>query len=124
MGVAIVGIGVVCPAGNDVKSFWQGVQNGCSFAERLDLDVPGLPLIGHRVHGDDWLGPFSHPERRRLDRFTLLGLSAMTQAIDQARVAFDAVPPTGRAVTAGVGFGGIETLTHQHLVLGSLPPSW
>jgi 3-oxoacyl-[acyl-carrier-protein] synthase II len=117
--VAILGAGVVSPAGNDLESFWRGVCQGRSFAENLDIHVNGLPLIGHRVRGDDWLAPFTHSELRRIDRFTLLGLSAMAQAVQQASSSIDRVEPCRRALVAGVGFGGIATLTSQHLVLES-----
>jgi 3-oxoacyl-[acyl-carrier-protein] synthase II len=115
--VCVLGLGVVAPAGSNCEQFWDGLMAGRSFASGLSLDVPGLPLIGHVVADGDWLERCSHSERRRLDRVALLGLAAAREALDDAKVIGDTVEPERFAMVAGIGFGGITTLTGQHDVL-------
>ena len=115
--VAILGMGVVSPAGTGVRALWNGLCSGRSFARRLPVEVAGLPLIGHVVPDGEWAACVSTSEARRLDRFTLLGMAAATEAVSAARSLWDGVAPARRAVVTGVGFGGITTLTHQHDVL-------
>jgi 3-oxoacyl-[acyl-carrier-protein] synthase II len=115
---AILGAGVVAPSGSGVDAFWDGMCAGRSFASRLDLTVDGLPLIGHPITDDGWRSRFKGTERRRLDPFALWGLTAMEDALEGAAgEAWQSSPPERRAITCGVGFGGIGTLTSQKDVL-------
>ena len=115
--VHIVAAGVVSPAGTTVESFWAGLCAARSWASSIDAQVAGLDLIGHVVPDDGWSDVFTHSERRRLDRFALLGMAAMQQAVTAVEAAWREVAPERRSISAGVGLLGIGTLTAQHAIL-------
>jgi len=115
--VAVTGLGVKSPAGNDVASFWETVLAGRSMAANIDrFDTSDLPVrFACEVKGFDaveYLGP---KEVRRVDRNAQLGFAA---GIDAFRDAGDTgADPARCAVVAGVGIGGLATLEDQEKVL-------
>jgi 3-oxoacyl-[acyl-carrier-protein] synthase II len=115
--VAVTGLGVKSPAGNDVASFWETVLAGRSMAANIEtFDTSDLPVrFACEVKGFDgaeYLGP---KEVRRVDRNAQLGFAA---GIDAIRDAGDpGADPARCAVVAGVGIGGLATLEDQEKVL-------
>jgi len=115
--VAVTGLGVKSPAGNDVASFWETVLAGRSMAANIErFDTTGLPVrFACEVKDFDpveYLGP---KEVRRVDRNAQLGFAA---GIDAFRDAGDTgADPARSAVVAGVGIGGLATLEDQEKVL-------
>jgi len=115
--VAVTGLGVKSPAGNDVASFWETVLAGRSMAANIErFDTSDLPVrFACEVKGFDgaeYLGP---KEVRRVDRNAQLGFAA---GIDAFRDAGDTgADPARCAVVAGVGIGGLATLEEQEKVL-------
>ena len=115
--VAVTGLGVKSPAGNDVASFWETVLAGRSMAANIDrFDTSDLPVrFACEVKDFDaveYLGP---KEVRRVDRNAQLGFAA---GIDAFRDAGDTgADPARCAVVAGVGIGGLATLEDQEKVL-------
>jgi 3-oxoacyl-[acyl-carrier-protein] synthase II len=115
--VAVTGLGVKSPAGNDVASFWETVLAGRSMAANIErFDTSDLPVrFACEVKGFDaveYLGP---KEVRRVDRNAQLGFAA---GIDAFRDAGDTgADPARCAVVAGVGIGGLATLEDQEKVL-------
>jgi len=111
--VAVTGIGVKTPAGNDLETFWTTLLAGRSRAARIArYDPSDLPVqFGCEVIDFDpvpYLGP---KESRRIDRAVQLGVAA---AIDALADAGDAgVDPARCAVIAGSGVGGLITLEEQ-----------
>ena len=115
--VAVTGLGVKSPAGNDVASFWETVLAGRSMAANIErFDTTDLPVrFACEVKDFDpveYLGP---KEVRRVDRNAQLGFAA---GIDAFRDAGDTgADPARCAVVAGVGIGGLTTLEDQEKVL-------
>jgi len=115
--VAVTGLGVKTPAGNDVPTFWETLLSGRSMAANItSFDTTDLPVrFACQVKdfdGAEYLGP---KEVRRVDRNAQLGFGA---AIDAVRDAGDTgVDPARCAVVAGVGIGGLATLEEQEKVL-------
>src|SRR5439155_23637913 len=115
--VAVTGLGVKTPAGNDVASFWETVLAGRSMAANIEtFDTSDLPVrFACQVKGFDpveYLGP---KEVRRVDRNAQLGFAA---AMDAIRDAGDpGADPARCAVVAGIGIGGLATLEDQEKVL-------
>jgi 3-oxoacyl-[acyl-carrier-protein] synthase II len=111
--VAVTGVGVKTPAGNDVATFWDTLAAGRSAAAPLaGIDASNLPVrFGCEVRGFDpteYMGP---KEARRLDRNTQFGLAA---ALDARRDAGDLhVDPARCGVVIGTGIGGLLTLEDQ-----------
>src|SRR5438270_467720 len=115
--VAVTGLGVKTPAGNDVASFWETLLAGRSKAAEIrSFDTTDLPVrFACQVKDFDaveYLGP---KEVRRVDRNAQLGFAA---GIDAYRDAGDTgADPARSAVVAGVGIGGLATLEDQEKVL-------
>ncbi len=111
--VAITGIGVKTPAGTDVAAFWSRLSSGVSAGAVLRrYDPSGLSVrIGCEVPDFDTSAYVSTKEARRIDRATLLGFAAATDALaDTGELGAD---PARCAVVAGVGIGGLITLEEQ-----------
>jgi 3-oxoacyl-[acyl-carrier-protein] synthase II len=115
--VAVTGLGVKTPAGNDIASFWETVLAGRSMAANIEtFDTSDLPVrFACQVKGFDpveYLGP---KEVRRVDRNAQLGFAAGMDAIRDA--GDPGADPARCAVVAGVGIGGLGTLEDQEQVL-------
>ena len=111
--VAITGIGVKTPAGNDTDTFWQTIVSGRSAAAPLTIiDASELPVkFGCEVHDFDPTAYLAPKEARRLDRVTQLGFAAAADALaDAGDVNTD---PARCAVVVGTGVGGLQTLEDQ-----------
>lgn len=114
--VAITGMGVKSPAGNDIDTFWSMVLAARPCAAPLtSIDTSRLPVrFGCEVKDFDpvpYLGP---KESRRQDRVAQLGFAA---AADAAKQAGDiGADPARCAVVVGTGIGGLTTLEAQVLL--------
>ncbi|MGQ0824354.1 MAG: beta-ketoacyl-ACP synthase II [Actinomycetota bacterium] len=111
--VAVTGLGVKAPPGNDLATCWRTLVGGKSTAATLTrIDPAPLPVrFGCEVHDFDataYLGP---KEARRVDRVTQLGFAAAADALEDAgEVNAD---PARCAVIVGTGIGGLITLEAQ-----------
>jgi 3-oxoacyl-[acyl-carrier-protein] synthase II len=111
--VAVTGLGVKSPAGNDVATFWATLLTGRSTAARFTLvDPEPLPVtFGCEVRDFEptaYLGP---KEARRLDRVTQLGFAAARDALEDAGDL--GADPARCAVVVGTGIGGLSTFEDQ-----------
>jgi 3-oxoacyl-[acyl-carrier-protein] synthase II len=108
--VAITGIGVVSPLGNDTASFLSALLAGRSgvkrlegrYHERLTCRV-GAPVAF------DAAAHFAAPKARMLDRVSQFALVAAAQAIAEANAPFEGVDLWRAGVFVGTGMGGAET---------------
>jgi 3-oxoacyl-[acyl-carrier-protein] synthase II len=110
--VAVTGLGVKTPAGNDLGAFWDTLATGRSAAAALTGFDPTLPVrFGCQVRDFDpsvYVGP---KEARRLDRVTQLGFAAAADALaDTGEINAD---PARCAVVIGTGIGGLISLEDQ-----------
>ncbi|HEX6311211.1 MAG TPA: beta-ketoacyl-ACP synthase II [Acidimicrobiia bacterium] len=107
--VAITGLGVKTPAGNDVDSFWETIRNGRPTAATIRrFDPSDLAVrFASEVTEFDPAPYFGHKEARRNDRVTQLGFGAAADALSDAGEL--GVDPSRCAVVVGTGVGGIET---------------
>ena len=111
--VAITGLGVKSPAGNDLDAFWSTIVAGRPTAATISrFDPSALPVrFGCEVHDFDpapYLGP---KEARRVDRVTQLGFAAAADALADA--GDPRADPARCAVIVGTGVGGLITLEEQ-----------
>jgi 3-oxoacyl-[acyl-carrier-protein] synthase II len=110
--VAVTGIGVKAPAGNDLESFWSTVRAGKSMArtiEQFDPTDPELPVrFACEVRDFDPVEYFGPKEVRRQDRVTHFGFAAASDAINDAGDL--GADPSRCAVIAATGVGGLTTL--------------
>ncbi len=110
--VAVTGIGVKAPAGNDLESFWATVRAGKSMArtiEQFDPTDPELPVrFACELRDFDPVEYFGPKEVRRQDRVTHFGFAAASDAINDAGEL--GADPSRCAVIAATGVGGLTTL--------------
>ncbi|HEX5094745.1 MAG TPA: beta-ketoacyl-ACP synthase II [Acidimicrobiia bacterium] len=121
--VAITGIGLKTPAGQDVETFWSTLNANRSVAAELQrFDPSELPVrFGCEVLDYDvtqYIGP---KEARRLDRVTHLGLGAAADALADAGELRN--NPARSAVIMGTGIGGLNTLEEQTIVYKDKGPN-
>ena len=108
--VAVTGVGVKTPAGNDVATMWATVRAGRGTAGRITRwDPSELPVqIAGEVLNFDTAPYFGPKEARRQDRVTQLGFAAAVDALaDTGELGAD---PSRCAVIAATGVGGLESM--------------
>lgn len=111
--VAVTGLGVKAPAGNDIDAFWARLCSGVSAGARISRYDPSelIVQIGCEVPEFDLEPYVTAKEARRLDRASILGFAAAADALaDSGELGAD---PARCAVVGGVGIGGLITLEEQ-----------
>ena len=121
--MAVTGIGVKTPAGNDVARFWSTLLAGRPTAARITRWDPSdqpVPFACEVVDFDpgQYLG---HKEARRADRVAQLGFAAACDALEHAGE-LD-VDPGRCGVVAGTGVGGLWTQEQEEHILWEKGPS-
>ncbi len=115
--VAITGLGVMSPAGNDLATFWSRLNSGESCAKRIErFDPSELTVqIGCEVPDFDVSAYVTPKEARRLDRVSILGFAAAADALADANAHGTPIEadPSRCGIIAGVGIGGLITLEEQ-----------
>ena len=113
--VVITGLGVISPVGNDVPTFWNNLKDGvCGIESITDFPTDDLPVkIGGRVKGfDPDLYGIDKPFMRKQDWFTIYGVAAAKQAMDDAGLRSDGddrnIDPFRLGVYVGSGIGGFN----------------
>lgn len=112
--VAITGLGIITPAGNNLKENWKTVLAGKTQAN-FDPILDNCPVnISCRVKGFDSLdAKISKPWF--WDNYAKFAQIATLEALDNAGLDSDSwIDPTRVAVLIGSGAGGTETLEEQH----------
>ncbi|HMJ75037.1 MAG TPA: beta-ketoacyl-ACP synthase II [Iamia sp.] len=116
--IAVTGMGVVSPAGNDLSTTMAGVVTAKATAAPITLfDATNLPVgFACEVADLDVEGRIGAREARRIDRSGHLALIAAADALGDAGLAgavADGLDPGRVAVVAGSGVGGLSTLEEQ-----------
>ncbi|TDL88009.1 beta-ketoacyl-ACP synthase II [Meridianimarinicoccus aquatilis] len=130
--VVVTGLGMVTPLGNGVEPTWQRLLAGESGAGPITrFDASHLATtyaceipIGDGSDGtfnpDDWMEP---KERRKVDDFILYGMSAATQAIEDAGwMPTDQESLERTGVMIGSGIGGLSTIAETSVLLKERGP--
>ncbi len=123
--VAVTGMGVVSPVGNDLDAFWSNLiegRGGIGPITRFDASAYDSQ-IGGEVRDFDPSATIDRKALRHNDRFVHFAWVASQEAFAQA--AFDGNEPDKErfAVIVGSGIGGIATLEKQHQLLLERGPS-
>lgn len=116
--VAITGMGVISPVGNDLQTYWNNLVGGVCGIETLTAfsteDIPAK--VGGTVKGFE-------PERygiekpfvRKQDRFSVYAMAAAVQAMEQSGLrAGENIDPYRLGVYVGSGIGGYETIVNEN----------
>lgn len=114
--VVVTGMGIISPVGNDLQTYWKNLCDGvCGIDFINDFPTDNLPV---RIAGK--IKDFT-PENygmdkafiRKQDKFTLYGVAAAYQAMQQAGLHAEGeeqnIDPFRLGVYVGSGIGGFET---------------
>ncbi|HTX73181.1 MAG TPA: beta-ketoacyl-ACP synthase II [Rectinemataceae bacterium] len=126
--VAVTGLGVVSPIGNDVASFWTALKDGKSGAGPITrFDASRVEAkVAAEVKGFDPSPYMDKKEARKMATFTQFGVAAAVQAWRDAGLGEGFVAPEGGqapalpyapdrvATVMGIGIGGIEVMMESH----------
>jgi 3-oxoacyl-[acyl-carrier-protein] synthase II len=120
--VAITGVGVVSPVGNDAKSTWESAVAGRSgIGEIQAFDTDGFDVkIAGEVKDLDTTGLASPKDVKRLDRNVLFALGAAKEALGDAGV--NGYNPERVGIVVGCCIGGFNELMRQHDILRDRGP--
>ena len=118
--VAVTGLGVVTPLGNDLETFWKNIISGqCGIDKIVSFDAsPYDTKIAGEVKNFDPAPAFPSPkEVRRADRFSQFGVYAAWQALKDSGLDLTKENHDEIGCIVGSGIGGLETTAEQHQVL-------
>ena len=122
--VIVSGLGIVCALGQDKVSFWHALSQAQGGIGTVDLfDVSGYrSRIGGQVRNVDFFSRLSARKCRRLGRCDMLGLWAAHEALKEAKIVEQNLPPERIAVILGAGAGGVFEAERyrRHLYKGEL----
>ena len=108
--VAITGMGVISPLGNDVGTMFARLTAGKSAIRRLDTPrCEGLRSCVGAAADFDGAAHFDGVRQRMLDRVSQMALAAARQAVTDARLDFANEDPERCGVAVGSSLGGAHT---------------
>lgn len=119
--VAVTGLGVISPVGNDVNTFWDSLVEGkCGIELITDFPTEDLPVkIGGRIKDfdPDRYG-IEKPFMRKQDWFAIYGVAAAKQAMDDSGLcALEGedrnIDPYRLGVYVGSGIGGFNVQVRE-----------
>ena len=121
--VAVTGLGVKTPAGNDLESFWGALLAGRGTAAPIErFDASDLPVgFACEVRGFDPVAYLGPKEARQADRAAQLGFAAAADALADAGTVD--VDPSRCGVVAGTGVGGLSTQEEEERVMFERGPT-
>lgn len=118
--VAVTGLGLVTPVGNDVQSSWDNIVAGVSGAALIEsFDTEGFATrFSASVTDFDTGAYLSGKEARKMDTFVHFGIAAGIQAIRDAGLDdADGLDVERVGVSIGSGIGGLPNIEQQHRTL-------
>ncbi|MFN5682498.1 MAG: beta-ketoacyl-ACP synthase II [Bacteroidota bacterium] len=109
--VVVTGLGALTPIGNDVPSFFKGLQAGTSGAgliTRFDTEKFKVKFACEVInfHAEDF---FDRKEARKMDPFTQFAMVAADEAIQHSGLLQQSYNPDRIGVIWGAGIGGLST---------------
>lgn len=114
--VVVTGIGAITPIGNNIKEYWQGLEQGVSGADKITLfDASKFKTdFACEVKGFDPFQFIDKKEARKMDRFTQFAIVVTDQAIADAGLdTFGELDKERVGVIWGVGVGGLDTFQYE-----------
>lgn len=113
--VVVTGLGAVTPLGNNVPDFWQALLAGQSGAAPITkFDASKFKTqFACEVKNFDPLAVIEKAELRKYDLFSQYALVAVHEAVQQAKIDFEALNRNRIGVIWGSGDGGVSTFEEQ-----------
>ena len=116
----MTGMGVISSVGNDVPTFWNSLVNGvCGIDYITEFDTSNLPVhIAGKVRNfEPEKYGMDRPFIRKQDTFTLYGMAAAWQAMNDSGLSADGenanIDPFRLGVYVGSGIGGFEVQVRE-----------
>ena len=114
--VAITGMGVVSPVGNNLTDFWDslvGGRHGFAFIDKFDTTDFDVKICApvKDFTAEKYL---EKKEARRIDRFSQFAAVAALDALEDCGSRLSDLDPYRVGVMIGVGIGGIELTLEEH----------
>lgn len=122
--IAVTGLGLLTPVGNDVASAWDAICNGKSGITpitRFDVSEFSTRFGGslQDFERDKYIAP---KEARRMDEFMHYGIAAGVQALEDSGLEESGFDPERFGVAVGSGIGGITTIEETALQIHESGP--
>ncbi|MDQ2702979.1 MAG: beta-ketoacyl-ACP synthase II [Pseudomonadota bacterium] len=115
--VAVTGLGILSPLGNDLSSSWDGIVHGRSgIGPITHFDASAFPTrISGEVRGFDpaqWISP---KDIKKMDPFVHYGVAAALMAIADSGIAIEGEAAERIGVAIGAGIGGLKGIEETTL---------
>ncbi len=114
--VAVTGMGVISPVGNDVDSFWESLKSGkCGIGKIQRFDPSRIKVsLDAEVKGFEPKKYYeSMADIRKSDLFMQYAMAAAVQAVDDSGILDGSLDPERFGVYVGSGIGGINTTIRE-----------
>ncbi|TXT43276.1 MAG: 3-oxoacyl-acyl-carrier-protein synthase II [Spirochaetes bacterium] len=114
--IAVTGLGIISPVGNDIETFWQSLKEGKSGIGKVTrFDASGMDAkIAAEVKDFDPSLYMDKKEARKMALFTQYAVAASVQAWQDSGVAQGGYDPERIAVCLGNGIGGLEIFQESY----------
>ncbi|MBQ86711.1 MAG: beta-ketoacyl-[acyl-carrier-protein] synthase II [Gammaproteobacteria bacterium] len=122
--IAVTGLGLLTPVGNDVMSSWSAIRAGKSGIKSIEsFDVSEFSTrFGGAVKAFDRDKYLPAKEARRMDEFMHYGIAAGVQALEDSGLQEDGFDAERFGVAVGSGIGGITTIEDTALQIKESGP--
>ena len=113
--VVVTGLGAITPLGNDVLSTWEAMKAGKSGAAPITRFDASLfkTQFACEVKDFDPSQYFDRKTARKYDRYTMLGLVAAKEAIEDSGIDLATMDKNRAGVIISSGVGGLETMEQE-----------
>lgn len=122
--VVVTGMGAITPLGNTVNEFWQNIKSGKSgigSITRFDATDTGVSVAAEVKDFDPTLY-MEKKATKRMDLFSIYGVSAALQAFDDSGLTLESIDPERLGVIASSGIGGMTTIQEQVIKMTNKGP--
>ena len=122
--VAVTGLGLITPLGNDAASNWEALvagRSGIGTISLFDTSAYESPIAGE-VRGFDASAHIDPKLLRRIDRSTVFAIAAAGQALADAGIDMTKEDPRRVGVVVGTGIGSAQLIVEQAAVLAEKGP--
>ena len=122
--VAVTGMGLVTPVGNDVPSSWSAILAGRSGIGLItEFDHSAFKThVAAEVKNFDASLYVDKKDTRRMDRFLHFAAAAAQEAVADAKLDVAYFTPRRVGVVVGSGIGGVHILLEQHDIMNERGP--
>ena len=123
--VAVTGLGIVSPLGNDIPSFWSSVKQGRSGIGPITLvDSSDLAVkIAGEVKNFDPFPRIDPKESKKMDRYTQFSVYAALEALESSGLSKSDLDIDRTGVCLGTGQGGSNSIEEAVVRLTERGPS-